>query len=263
MIRVACIQLGHSDNDSKEDRIAHAEQLIDGVAESDLILLPEVWNIGWWSFDMYREGSETLHGETVSRIADRARAVNAYVLAGSIIEKCGDSLYNTAVMLDPKGRIIATFHKMHLVGIGGAREAELLERGDEPVTVKTDVGVLGFSICYDLRFPELFRKMAVNGGAEVFLHIAAWPAQWLDDWRALCYARATENLCFLVACGSAGTNRGSQYLGHSAIINPDPLGAIFPSAGTEESVVKGEIDISEVHRLRKRFPALEDRLLSV
>lgn len=189
MIKVASIQLWHNDDDSddsKEDRITHAEQLIDSAAESDLILLAEVWNTGWWSFNMYCEGSETLQGETISRIAEKARAVNAYILAGSIVERQGDSLYNTAVLLDPKGKAIATFRKMHLVGVGGAREAELMKCREEIVTVKTDLGVLGLSICYGLRFPELFRKMAVNHGVEIFLHISAWPMQWLDDWRVLC-----------------------------------------------------------------------------
>jgi predicted amidohydrolase len=263
MIKVACIQLWHDDKDTKEDRIARAEQLIDSAAESDLILLPEVWNIGWWSFDMYNEGSETLEGETISRMAEKARAVNAYILAGSIVERQGDSLYNTAVLLDPHGRIITTFRKMHLVGSGVAREAELCQRGTEIAVAKTDIGVFGISICYDLRFPELFRKMAVEHGVEIFLHISAWPIQWLDDWRALCYARATENQCYLITCDSAGINRGREYLGHSAIINPHPLGASFASAGIYETVVKGEIDISEIYRFREWFPALEDRFLSV
>lgn len=263
MIRVASIQLWHNDDDSKQDRITHAEQLIDSAAESDLILLPELWNIGWWSFDIYRESSETLQGETISRIAEKARAVNAYVLAGSIVERQGDSLRNTAVLLDPRGKVIATFRKMHLSGFGESREAELCKRGEEIVAIKTELGVLGLSICYDLHFPELFRKMAVDHDAEIFLHISAWPMQWLDTWRTLCQARATENLCFLVSCNLAGINRGKEYLGHSAIVNPHPLGATFASAGIYETVVKGEIDIAEIYRLREWFHALEDRFLSV
>lgn len=261
MVKVASIQLWHNDDDSKEDRITHAEQLIDSVAESDLILLPEIWNIGWWSFDIYRESSETLQGETVSRIAEKAKAVNAYILAGSIVERRGDSLYNTAVLLDPKGQIVTTYRKMHLVGFMGAREVELMNRGEEIVTVKTDLGVLGFAICYDLRFPELFRKMAVNHGVEIFLLVTAWPIVRLDNWRELCHARANENLCFLVSCDSAGINRGKQYLGHSAIV--DPWGVSIASAGLYESVVKGEIDTTEIYKIREFIPALNDRFLSV
>jgi len=261
MIKVASIQLWHNDDDSKQGRITHAEQLIDSVADSDLILLPEIWNIGWWSFDIYREASETLQGETISRMAEKAKAVNAYIYAGSIVERRGDSLYNTAVLLDPKGQIVATYSKMHLAGWMGAREAELMKRGEEIVTVKTDLGVLGFAICYDLRFPELFRKMAVNHGVEIFLFVTAWPIVRLDNFRELCHARANENLCFLVCCDSAGFNHGKQYLGHSAIV--DPLGTSIASTGIYEAVVKGEIDTAELYKIREFMPVFNDRFLSV
>lgn len=260
MTKVASIQLWHNDGDSKENRIANAEQLIDSVSDSDLILLPEIWNIGWWSFDMYREGSETLQGETISRMAEKARAVNAYILAGSIVERKDDSLYNTAVLLDPKGQIAATYRKVHLVGFMGAREAELVKRGEKVVTVKTDLGVMGFAICYDLRFPELFRQMAVNHGVEIFLLVAAWPIVRLDNFRELCHARANENLCYLVSCDMAGINRGKQYLGHSAIV--DPMGTSIVSSGTAESVVRGEIDTAEVYKAREFMPVLKDRFFS-
>jgi len=261
MIKVASIQLWHNDDDSKQDRIAHAEQLIDSAADSDLILLPEIWNIGWWSFDIYSESSETLHGETISRIAEKAKAVNAYILAGSIVERRGDSLYNTAVLLDPKGQIVTAYRKMHLYGWMGAREAELMKRGEEIVTVKTELGVLGLAICYDLRFPELFRKMAVNHGVEIFLFVTAWPIVRLDNFRELCHARANENLCFFISCDSAGINRGKQYLGHSAII--DPWGVSIASAGIYESVITAKIDTDEIYRIREFFPALNDRFLSL
>lgn len=261
MIKVASIQLWHNDDESKQDRIACAEQFIDSVADSDLILLPEIWNIGWQSFDIYREGSESLQGETISRIAEKAKAVNAYILAGSIVERRGGSLCNTAVLLGPRGQIVATYRKLHLVGFMGAKEAELMKRGEGIVTVKTDLGILGLSICYDLDFPELFRKMAVNHGVEIFLLISAWPIQKLDNWRELCHVRAYENQCFLVSCGSAGINRGKQYLGHSAIV--DPLGTSIASAGIYESVVKGEIDTAEIYKIREFLPLLKDRFLPV
>jgi predicted amidohydrolase len=261
MIKIASIQLWHNDNDSQQDRITHVEQIIDNVADSDLILLPEAWNIGWWSFDMYHEGSETLDGETISRMAEKAKTVNAYILAGSIIERKDDLLYNTAVLLDPKGQIIAAYRKMHLVGFLGAREAELVKPGEEIVTVNTDLGVLGFGICYDLEFPELFRKMAVNHGVEIFLVVSAWFMHELDHWRELCHVRAYENRCFLVSCDAAGINRGQQSPGYSCIV--DPWGTPIASAGIYETVVKGEIDTAEIYRIRKLLPGLEDRRLPV
>ena len=261
MIKVACIQLWHNDDESKQDRIARAEQLVDSAADCDLILLPEIWNIGWCSFDLYHKECEPLQGETVSRMAEKARTVNAYVLAGSIVEKDGDNLYNTAVLLDPKGQIIATYRKMHLVGFMGAKEAEYMKRGEELVAVKTDVGVLGFSICYDLRFPEPFRKMVLQHGVEIILHPTAWPIIRLDDYRDTCHVRANENLCYLASCNSAGFNRGKQYAGHSAII--DPWGIRTASTGLYESVVKTEIDIAEMYKIRESMPWLRDKFFPV
>jgi len=261
MITIACIQLWHNDDDSKQDRIGHAEKLIDSAAGSDLILLPEIWNIGWWSFNKYEAESETLQGETISKIAEKAKVVNAYILAGSIVERKEDSLYNTAVLLDPKGQITATYRKIHLDGSSGAREAKLMKRGEEVVAVKTDLGVLGLSICYDLEFPEPFRRMTVCCGVEIFLLIAAWPMQKLDAWRYLCHTRAYENQCFLVCCGSAGINHGQQYLGHSAVI--DPWGTRVASADVRESIVKAEIDIDDILKARQSLPLLEDRFFSV
>ncbi|MDH5781480.1 MAG: carbon-nitrogen family hydrolase [Dehalococcoidia bacterium] len=261
MSKVASIQCWFTDEDSKEDRIRHVEELIDRAADADLILLPEVWNIGWYSFEMYHDGSETLQGETISRLAEKASAVKAYILAGSIVERADDGLYNTAVLLDPKGKIIATYRKMHLFNLTGSQETVLLKRGRDIVAVKTELGVLGLSICYDLRFPELYRKMAINKGVEVFLLIAAWPLVRLENWVELGHTRANENQCYLISCNCAGFNRGNQYLGHSAIVNPH--GVSIASGGIFECIVRGEIDIAEVYKFRKEAPHLQNRILPV
>ena len=265
MFKVASIQLRHSDTETKADRIARAEQLIDQAADADLIVLPESWNVGWWSFDQWKDNAEPLNGETISRIAAKAKQVNAYIMAGSIVEKDEEgSLYNTSVFLDPKGKIIGTYRKMHLVGFrvhGGldAEEKFIAKRGLEPVTVKTELGAFGLSICYDIRFPELYRKMAIEQGAEVFIFVAGWPMAKLDNLQALTQVRANENLCWMVSCCPTGLNRGIPYLGYSAII--DPNGLIRAQARTVETIVKGEIDINEVYQVRKALTALDDRVL--
>lgn len=261
MIKVASIQYWFSDDNSKEDRIAHVEKLIDSVSEVDLILLPEVWNIGWRSFDLYRNGSEAITGKTISRIAEKAKTVNAYIMAGSIIEKAEDGLYNTAVLLNPKGKIISKYRKIHLVTRKESEEVVFLKPGQEIVSVKTELGVMGFGICYDLRFPELYRKMAINKGVEIFLQPAAWPLVRVENWVDLSHARANENLAYLVSCNCAGFNRGVQYLGHSAIV--DPHGVSIASGGLFECIVKGEIDIKELHRIRKEISHLKNRVLPI
>jgi predicted amidohydrolase len=265
MFKAAAIQLAHRDGESKEDRIKHAGEMIDRADGAQLVLLPEAWNVGWWSFDQWRDYSEPIDGETVSRIAEKAKKLNAYILAGSIIERDKDgNLYNSSVLLDPKGKIVAHYRKIHLVGFriqGGlsAEEKYIAKRGEEPVSVKTELGVLGLTTCYDLRFPELYRKLALEHGVEVFLLIAAWTMTKLDNWRALTQARANENLCWLVSCGGCGVNRGAASLGYSSIINPN--GIVTAQGGSQETIVKGEIDIREVYALRKTLTALDDRVL--
>jgi len=261
MIKVGCVQLWHNDDETKQDRIARAVQLIASASDCDLIVLPELWNVGVWSYDMYHEASEHLPGETITRIAEQAKKVSAYILAGSIVERDGDSLYNTAVMLDPRGQIIATYRKMHLFGAFGSREAELMRCGKELAVVKTDIGVLGLSICYDLRFPEPYRKMVVQHGVEIILHPTAWPLARLDDYRDTCHVRANENQCYLVSCDTAGFNRGNPFAGHSAIV--DPWGIRLGSAGLYERVVKAEIDISEMYTIRQTLTLLKDRIFPV
>ena len=265
MFKVASIQYEFSEKSSKEDRIKKAERLIDSVADADLILLPELWNFGWHTLfdkdvtiETIRNLSETLEGETISRIAEKARRVNSYIVAGSILEKRGDSFYNTAALLDPKGKVTATFSKMHLANYLGYKESEFLKRG-EITTVKTELGVLGFAICLDIRFPELFRKMAVDGGVEVFLLISAFALARLDNWVHLCHARAIENQCYLVSCDSVGTDRGAPYLGYSAII--DPRGVTIAGSGTNECIVKGEIDLEDLRKFREVMPHLKNRAL--
>lgn len=259
MIKVASIQLEISDAHSKQDRIAHVEGLIEGLRGFDLIVLPEVWNIGYFSFDQYREGSETLEGETVSRMAAKAREVGAYLFAGSFVERSGDNLYNTSVLLDRRGEVLATYRKIHLFGYGSA-EATLLKRGEEIVAVQTELGVLGLSTCYDLRFPELYRRL-VDKGAEVFLVTSAWPYPRLDHWRELNHVRAFEDQCCLISSNCVGVNRGTQFCGHSAIV--DPWGIPIASGGNYEVVLRAEIELEEVHRIRAHFPALHDRVIPI
>ena len=260
-IKVASIQYWFSDENTKEERIRHIENLIDQAAGADLILLPEVWNIGWRCFDKYQEESETIEGETITRIGKKAREINAYILAGTIIEKSGNDLYNTAIFLDPKGEVISKYRKIHLVTRKGSEEAKAIKTGNEIVTVETNLGVFGFGVCYDLRFPELYRKMAVNHGVEIFLLPAAWPLVRVENWIDLSHARANENQCYLISCNCAGFNRGVQYLGHSSIV--DPNGITIASSGLFQTIVKGEIDMEALRKFREDTPHLKSRVLSV
>ena len=271
MIKVACLQMAAFDAESKQDRITHAEKMIDEAADADLILLPEIWNVSIFALDEYSANAEPINGETISRISTKAREVNAYILAGSIVERAKDgSLSNTSVLLNPKGENIATYRKIHLVGhhisgtanVGEGGEKAIMKRGQEIVAVKTDIGVLGLSTCYDIHFPELYRKLAIEKGVEIFLHPAAWPITKVDMYFTLMKARAAENLCWLVGCLSAGVSQGNVLQGYSVIIEPEGAVVACGLRG-EECIVKGEIDISRIYELRKTLPVYKDRVLPI
>ncbi|MDA8187291.1 MAG: carbon-nitrogen family hydrolase [Dehalococcoidales bacterium] len=257
MIKVASIQLQIADGESKKDRVARVERIIDGLGEVDLIVLPEIWNVGYFSFEAYEDESETLDGETSSRMAAKAQMKGAYLLAGSIVEKAKDGLYNTSALFDRKGQLVATYRKIHLFGYGSA-ETRVLRPGREVVVANTELGNLGLSTCYDLRFPELYRQM-IDKGAELFLVASAWPYPRLEHWKTLNVVRAFENESFLISSNCVGVTRGKQFLGHSAIV--DPWGTVIASGGDFECVLKAEIDREMVGRVRAEFPPLRDRVL--
>jgi len=256
-IKIASLQVAITDQETRAERLTRVEALIDQCEGARLMVLPEIWHVGYFSFEDYEAGSETLSGATVSRIAAKAKQLNAYILAGSMVEKTKEGLYNTSVLLNPKGEIAASYRKIHLFGLNSA-ETELLKPGSQVVTVETELGVLGLSICYDLRFPELFRSM-VEKGAEVFIICSAWPYPRVEHWVALNKVRAFENQCFLISSNCAGVNRGRPFMGRSSVV--DPWGTVLAAAGDRECIVKAEIDLSQTAAARREFPALRDRVL--
>lgn len=258
-MHIALIQLEISDHESKLQRLERVEKLIDEINGAGLIALPELWNIGFFNFEDYHQQSETLQGETISRMAAKAREKNAYILAGSIVEKAEKRFYNTTVLLNPEGKILSTYRKIHLYGYG-SKEAKLLSPGQEVVTANTDFGKVGLATCYDLRFPELYRRM-VDQGAEIFLSTAGWPYPRVEHWVHLHFARAIENQAYLISCNSAGLQKGAQYLGRSMVI--DPWGVAVASAGMHETVIQTKIDPHLVKAVREEFPPLADRKLKI
>jgi predicted amidohydrolase len=231
--------------------------LIEKARGSDLILLPEIWPIGYFSFSRYESKSEPQDGPTVKALQKKAVELECHIFTGSFVEREGAHLYNTSLLLNPEGNIIAKYRKIHLFGYE-SEEKRLLERGREAVTAETPWGLTGLSTCYDLRFPELYRKMVARG-AEVFLVASAWPIARLDAWILFNRARANENLSFLFSCNCAGTNQGHRFAGHSMFVNP--LGEIICEASENEEIITREVDITMVEQVRKKFSALEDRVL--
>ena len=255
ILKIASIQMNVGD-ESKTQRLSHVETLLDLVKDSDLVILPEIWNTGYFSFDLYDKESEPIDGETTQRMSAKAKELSFFLHMGSFIEKNNDKLYNTSLLIDPNGKQIACYRKIHLFGYG-SKESQILTRGEEAVVVETDLGKIGMSTCYDLRFPELFRAM-LSKGAELFLVTSGWPYPRLEHWIMFNRIRAIENSAFLVSSNCVGINRGIRFCGHSMMV--DPWGVIVTSGGDEECLLKAEIDIEKVSTIRREFPAVSDRV---
>ncbi len=247
MIEVALIQL----DTSREARLARAIEALDRCKGAGLVLLPELWNVDYLGFERYRAGSEPLLGSTLTALAAKAKELGAYILAGSIIEEDKGKLCNTSVLLGPQGERIAAYRKIHLFGYR-SKEKDLLTPGDRVVVAQTGLGALGLSICYDLRFPELYRAQ-LDQGAIAFLIPAAWPLARIEHWQLLARARALENQCFLLGCNAAGPRYGGQ----SLVVSPK--GEVLGEAGESEEILKVQLDFKEVERVRAELPFLEDR----
>jgi predicted amidohydrolase len=253
-MRVASVQLSVVEN-NKTATIDKAVESIRRVREADLIVLPELWNIGFMSFDHYVSESEDRGGPTLSALKSVARELRAHIHTGSFVEKEGEQHFNSSYLLSPQGEILAGYRKIHLFGYN-SREAQILNHGNQVVVADTPLGKLGLATCYDLRFPELFRRM-VEKGAELFLICSAWPYPRLEHWIMLNRVRALENQCFLVSANSVGMNGSSRFVGHSMMV--DPWGIILASGGDEEVVLRAELDLDQVKSAREHFPALADR----
>ena len=260
-MRVAAVQFESGpDPESNVDRMV--ERVRDAAADgADLVVLPEIWNVGYFEFDGYRQGAESIDGPTLTRLRDLADELGIHLHAGSVVEREGEAegddgdLYNTTALVGPDGELLDTYRKVHLFGYG-SEERDLLTPGERIVAVETDLGTVGLATCYDLRYPELYRAM-VEAGVEVFLVASAWPNARLEHWQLLTRTRALESQAFLVAANLAGTNAGVDLAGRSVVV--DPWGVPVTDAGRGERTALAEVDLEDVRAAREAFPSLADR----
>jgi predicted amidohydrolase len=272
-MRIALVQIASPSDETPADRRTRVRRILaDLPRDVDLVVLPELWAVGFNHFDDYIAEAETLDGPTVRVAVQAARELDAWVLGGSIVEQIhgeqihgeqihgeqihGGALRNTTVLVDPTGHIANTTSKIHVFG-HASREVELLSPGDSISTTATPFGRVGSTTCYDLRFPGLWNEL-VDAGAELVLVPAAWPAARLAHWRLLTAARAVDTQTFVVACNSCGRHGGVEQGGHSRVV--DPWGELVAEAGADEEVLLVDIDPTQVDRTRVEFPVLADRL---
>ena len=253
-MRAHLIQLGYGDDESVADRAARVAGLVREQRGADLVLLPELWPQGGFSYDRWEHDAEPIDGPVVEAMRAAARDLGATVHMGSFVERDdAGRLFNTSVLLGPDGATLTTYRKIHLFGFGEG-EPKLMSAG-EVVVVHDGVGL---ATCYDLRFPEQFRLL-LDRGAEVILLVAAWPAKRVSHWRLLAQARAVENQSYVVACNTAGTHAGVPMGAQSMVV--DPWGVVVAEAGDGEQVIAVDLDLDLVGATRTSFPVLGDRRL--
>lgn len=238
------------------------------VAGVDLAALPEVWPCQG-SAPQVRAAAEPLDGPRVARLAELARAHRMWVHGGSVLELDGERVFNTSVLIDRDGEVVATYRKIHLFdadppGAVPSRESHLFAAGDQVVTAQTEFGRAGLSICYDLRFPELYRELAVLGATILFVPAAFRHETGKDHWDVLLRARAIEDQAFVVAAAQWGTwgpdGRERRNYGNSLVA--DPWGRVIARAADGVGVTLAELDLEEVGRVREALPALRHRRLN-
>jgi predicted amidohydrolase len=257
-MKVSAVQFDFDEGESFDDRVERMLSLVAAESDADLVVLPELWPNGGFTYLLWESTAETLAGRLVERLGDAADSASVVLHGGSFIERHDDgSLSNTAVVFDRDGSLKAVYRKIHLFGFTDG-EPKYLVGGDEVVVAETSVGRLGLATCYDLRFPEMFRQLT-DDESDVFVVPAAWPAPRIAHWSVLARARAIENQLPLIAVNTAGTHGGVTMGGASVVV--DALGATLAEAGDGEQVIRAEIDLSHARDWRERFPALGDRRL--
>jgi predicted amidohydrolase len=259
MLRVGIIQM--ASGPVKGDNIRKAEKMIGEALEGGarLVLLPELFSFLPPKIDReaYASNSEPLGGPTLNWLREICRKNGAAIVGGSIIEASGRRLYNTSCLILPSGEVYP-YRKVHLFKYGEINETHVFSEGGRGEVFVSDRARLGLTICYDLRFPELFRVEALLG-ANVICNVAAFLEKTgRAHWLTLLRARAIENQVFILAANQAlSDGPGPRYYGNSCIV--DPWGRVSARAGNGEEVLLGDIDLARVDEVRETLPSLGSR----
>lgn len=243
------------DFDNPTQNREKVSQLIDQALEKkpDAIILPEMWNTSFNFKSMHKNADEK--GEpSLEMLREKASKNNVNIIAGSIADRHGKNTYNRSYVIDRKGTVIFHYDKMHLVH--HAKEDQFITPGEEIEIFELDGVKCGIVICYDLRFPELCRALALKGVQVIFA-----PVQWfetrLDHYEILCKARALENQVYLVSVNRIGSEFKAIFCGKSMVI--DPWGKTLAQMNREEGVLTCNLDLSLVDRVRKKVTCFDDR----
>lgn len=260
-IKIAAVQMSAVAGKCELNRLklqSIIEENSEIIKKSDLLVLPEVWTVGWSCEDFTSSAEKINNSETISLLSEVAKKFNINILGGSLIlQKNDNKYYNTCPVINRKGELAATYSKMHLYSYCGCTEGSFITRGKDPVLVDIDGVKIGLTICYDIRFPEIFRAYRA-AGADLLVNMAAWGLSKPIPWETLTRARAIENQAYMIALTQSGVIKGDDWnIGHSRIF--DYLGeTIAEIKDQKEGVMYCEINFDKMYHYRQNCTILKD-----
>lgn len=258
-IELLAIQMGSVIANSDEN-IKKVEKLLEenlSLRSVDFVFLPEVWPCGWDCSSFIQNSEEISSAKSVTMLKKIAKKYSANIIGGSFIEKkTNGTLANTCPVINRSGDLVCTYEKNHLFSYYGCDEGRYITRGSNPILVNIEGINIGLSICYDIRFPELYRAYR-KAGADILVNLAAWGANKKIPWDFMTTARAVENQSYFVALTQTGTLKdGSKNLGHSMIL--DYKGEILNEIFDKEDGIFAQIDLEEMYAFREKCRVLND-----
>lgn len=254
-MKISCIQMNMLLAKPDYNFLLDAE-LITEAAEggTDVIVLPEMWNTGFFPKENLYELSDINGRRVKAEIGKLAEKYNINIVAGSVSNIKSNKIYNTSYVFDRSGECVAEYDKTHL--FSPMKENEFFERGNSLCRFNLDGIQCGVIICYDLRFPEIVRSMAVKS-LDILFVVSQWPKERINHLNTLCRARAIENQMFLACCNSCGRAYDTVFGGGSCIINP--WGENLIEAGEGQQIITAECDLSIIKEIRETINVFSDR----
>ncbi len=256
-VKVALLQLDIQLGKPEQNREKVLRQITTAVDQgAQIITLPELWTTGYALQDLKELAPET--EVTLESLQQVANSKKIWIFAGSMLEQVQQKFFNTTFVINDSGQIVGKYRKTHLFSL--MNEDQYFSAGDEICVVETPFGKVGTVICYDLRFPELIRQIAILG-AIITVVAAEWPHPRLAHWRILNQARAIENQSFILAVNRTGVSKNTHFCGNSMII--DPWGEILAEANEAEEILIAELDLTQVTKVRNTIPCWSDRRIDL
>lgn len=248
-----CSVIGNIDENIKKVSSLLSSELPE---DTDVLVLPEVWTCGWDCSKFISTAQQFDNSSVIKFLGEAAYKYGINIIGGSFIEKDGDKYYNTCPVIDSSGKLVTKYRKNHLYSYYGCDEGKYITRGNNPVMVSLGGINYGLTICYDIRFPEIYRAYT-KAGADILINCAAWGSNKPVPWEVMTKSRAVENQCYMVALTQSGKiSETEANLGESRII--DYKGDECASIMSGEGIVCAELNLNEMYEFRKKCAILND-----